>query len=345
MVSMVDLVNRWLGLGALDALGLEEAGEVEVGGGHLAVGHLPPRLQQRRLHVRLRVQVRARRLGGAGGELADALEDGVGDGLGRERHNQALLRQGRQVADHRVSLVLGVVDHDVEAGDGVVLAGGALEVAHLELGLGGGGLAASGQSILVPRLRLTHHRGGDVAGGDGSALHGEGHREAASAAAAVRDGAVLEAALRLQPAHHLLHGLIMASTNVKLHLVYIVSLAVDLLPALSPNRLEVVLHGRHLVALSLGGHLLTPLLRISRNEGRGETNHGSGTEDGNGSRCVRHGGNKVGIRTHHHLGGSASRALRRDHASGHRGARGHGGAGREADLRGSDGGDCGRHYL
>eukprot|EP00976_Prorocentrum_cordatum_P044570 902105-Prorocentrum_minimum.AAC.1 len=40
----------------LEALGLEQTGEVEVGGGHLAVGHRPANLVEGRLNVRLRVQ-------------------------------------------------------------------------------------------------------------------------------------------------------------------------------------------------------------------------------------------------------------------------------------------------
>lgn len=61
-------------------------------------------------------------LGSAGEQLADALEDGIGQGPGGEGDDEAVVRQGGQVGDHGISLVLGVVDHHIQAGHGVVLA-------------------------------------------------------------------------------------------------------------------------------------------------------------------------------------------------------------------------------
>ena len=68
----------------LHALALQQAGEVERGRRHLSPGDLEARGVERRLNVLLGVQVGAGRLGRAREELADALEDGVGERLGRE---------------------------------------------------------------------------------------------------------------------------------------------------------------------------------------------------------------------------------------------------------------------
>ena len=93
-------------------------------------------------------------------------------------------------------------------------------------------------------------------------------------------------------------------------------------------------------------NVVAPLLGIRRDKGGSKTNYGGTAEDGNRGGGVRNGRHEVGIRTHHHLGGSATRALGGDHTSGHRGTRGHRGASCEAGLRGSDRRrHCGSHYL
>lgn len=57
-------------------------------------------------------------------EFPNALEDGIRKRLGCKADDEPLLRQGAQVLDHAIDAILGVVDHHIQARDGVVAACG-----------------------------------------------------------------------------------------------------------------------------------------------------------------------------------------------------------------------------
>mmetsp|Transcript_9642 Transcript_9642/g.23925 ORF Transcript_9642/g.23925 Transcript_9642/m.23925 type:complete len:324 (-) Transcript_9642:182-1153(-) len=265
------------GLRALLAHGLQQAREVKLGGGHFALGDGEARALERLLYVRLGVQVRARGLGGAGEQLADALERGVVGRVGRKRDDEALVRQRRQVCDHGVSLVLRVVDHDVQARDRVVAPAHALQVQRLKLGRHRGRVAGGGAGLLKAARSLGSHGGADVAGAHGRAAQGQGDGQRACAAAAVGHRGAHHAALLVQPAQHLVHGLRVALADVQLHLVHVVSLTVNLVPALEAGGVEVVLDRLQLIATGLLHLLLAPLLWVGGHEQTSKTGDGSTT--------------------------------------------------------------------
>mmetsp|Transcript_2392 Transcript_2392/g.6031 ORF Transcript_2392/g.6031 Transcript_2392/m.6031 type:complete len:271 (+) Transcript_2392:333-1145(+) len=162
--------------------------------------------------------------------------------------------------EHASHLVVRIVDHDVEAGDGVVLAADGLEVEGDELGLDGGG-DPLGRNLVALAGLLDHH-GGDVAGGDLRALERHWDGEGASAAAAVADGLPLEPA-EAEPVQRYVDGLGVAVPDPLLDAVDVLGLVVvDAPPALEPFAFEVVADGAQLVAARLHGHVRPPLLRV-----------------------------------------------------------------------------------
>ena len=72
----------------------------------------------------------------------------------------------------------------------------------------------------------------------------------------------------------------MAVADVELHLVHLVRLAVDLLPAVEALGVEVVTDGRGLVAASLGHHVLSALVGIGRDEEAAQARDDDSAADG-----------------------------------------------------------------
>ena len=118
-------------------------------------------------------------------------------------------RAGRRRARH---LFGRVVDHDVDARDGVVLAAERLEVRRRE------GRALAQAQVRRTPLCLGRHRARDVRGDDGRAALGEWNGERADAAAGVAPGAVGQGLppVRVDPFQDLVHRLPVASPDIQL---------------------------------------------------------------------------------------------------------------------------------
>mmetsp|Transcript_11886 Transcript_11886/g.21426 ORF Transcript_11886/g.21426 Transcript_11886/m.21426 type:complete len:208 (+) Transcript_11886:907-1530(+) len=175
---------------------------------------------------------------------------------------------------HRVGLLLRVVDHHIQAGDGVVLASNRLEVHRLKGGRDGGKLVGLGGRGLVALRRLSRHSGGNVTCADGGAPQRQGDGEASCATACVSDGDALQAALLLKPRQYLLHRHGVPGADVQLHLVHLIRLAVDLLPPAETLRVEVVFHRLQLVAAGHLHLLLSPFLRVGSDQGSAQRSDG-----------------------------------------------------------------------
>mmetsp|Transcript_76414 Transcript_76414/g.181759 ORF Transcript_76414/g.181759 Transcript_76414/m.181759 type:complete len:246 (-) Transcript_76414:95-832(-) len=148
------------------------------------------------------------------------------------------------MAHHVVELLWWIVDEDINTADAVILAIQLLKVGRHELGHA---LLARGilESHFCPLLRLAHHRCADVAGRDKSAPLRERNGETASATSSVAH--LLAIHLLVEPRQNAVHGLGMTNTNVLLHWVDVLCLAVDLLPSVEALVVEVFLHHRLVV--------------------------------------------------------------------------------------------------
>ena len=256
------------------------------------------------------------------------------------------------MVDHAVDPVGGVVDHHVDASHHVVLPAALLEAERLKLGRDGRSLGASLDLLVVAHLSLADHGGGDIGRGDGRAAQREGDGEGAGAAPRVAHRLASHVHGR-GPAEDLVHGLLVAVADVELHLVHLVSLAVDLLPAAEALGVEVVADGGGFVAAGGGHHVLAALVGIGRHEeaarGRGDDGAAHGDTDtvgglGDGlGRGERGGGRREGRGsegTGGERGGGLGHLLGGIGALGHRlggddGAGNAGGHGRHADNIGT----------
>ena len=81
---------------------------------------------------------------------------------------------------------------------------------------------------------------------------GEWHGKTPRSAPAVRERHILDATVSVDPFEYFFHGLGVALTDVQLHLVHLVGLAIDLVPSVKALRFEVLLHRGELVAARLG---------------------------------------------------------------------------------------------
>mmetsp|Transcript_76564 Transcript_76564/g.216508 ORF Transcript_76564/g.216508 Transcript_76564/m.216508 type:complete len:327 (+) Transcript_76564:70-1050(+) len=205
--------------------GLEQPREVKLGGRHLLARDLEPRLPEGIYHCLLGVQVGARCLRRPGEQPAEGLEEGEVPRVGGEGDDEPLRRQRGEVAHHLGHLVGRVVDEHVDAQDRVVRPLEGLQVGRDEA-------RALREVRCGGALRgLGHHRLADVRGDDRGAPLGERQAKRAHAAAGVAEGlAGRGAAVRVDPAEHLVHGDGVPLADVHLHHVHLAVLAVDAAP-------------------------------------------------------------------------------------------------------------------
>ena len=149
------------------------------------------------------------------------------------------------MAHHLLGGLLGVVDEHIQADHRVVAAAEAFEIGGAELDALWAEISRCG-----PAARLVHHRLGEVAGGDAAGTElGQGKAEAADATAGIEEAAPSQIPLLLQPQQHLIHGFLVADADVPLHLIDLVAVAVDAIPALKARAVEVVADLRFLQSL------------------------------------------------------------------------------------------------
>lgn len=262
----------------LNALALEETREIKGSGRHLATLHLETSRLEGDFDVGFVVEVGARRLGRTREQLADALENEVGERLWREGDDELLGAQAGQVVDHAVDAILRVVNHDVDAGDHVVLAGALLETHGVKLGRLFRRLGTARDEFVVTTLRFAHHGRRNVARSHVRPLERQrnGQRSGTATRVAHRHASQI---LALHPVQNLIHSLLMSGTNIELHLVHIIRLTVNLIPPLKPSRVKVILHRSGFVATRFRHHALPSLARVRQHERRARAGENNRTSD------------------------------------------------------------------
>lgn len=212
--------------------GLKELREIEVRPCELLTSDLEASVLEGPSNILLLVKISPGGLGGSREELAKLLEPHEPPCLGSERKKNPPIRQTTKMLDHTHHLVGGVVDGDIDACHGVVVARDGLEVGGVELRIGD-------PHLLGPAVGLRAHGVADVARADVRPHLSERNGEAPHAAAAVAHALSFNVTVGLDPVDDLLDGLIVSRSNVELHAVDLVALGIDLIPAVEALSVEV----------------------------------------------------------------------------------------------------------
>ena len=136
---------------------------------------------------------------------------------------------------HLFGRLLWVMDEHIQAANRVEGAAQAFQVAgeEVELGHVEAGLAR-------PALRFLGHGLGDVACINRPSPHGRQRQaQAADAAAGVAEARLVQFSALLDPSQHFIDGFLVTDTDVALHLVHVITVAIDAIPAIKSRGFEI----------------------------------------------------------------------------------------------------------
>mmetsp|Transcript_3772 Transcript_3772/g.13410 ORF Transcript_3772/g.13410 Transcript_3772/m.13410 type:complete len:261 (-) Transcript_3772:315-1097(-) len=224
----------------LHSFALQDARKVKRRRRHLSSRHAKPSLLQRLFDFTFVVQVRSGRFTRPRKQFPNSLQNRIRQRFRRERNNQLLLTQRSQVPHHRGHAIVRIVNHNVDATHHVVLPSALFQPQRFKFRRDSWRLRSRGDALIIPRLRLANHTRRNIRSAHAGTSVRQRNRQRPSPSAGITHRHPVHV-LR-QPIQNLIDRLLMPLTDVQLYFVHLVGFAVNFLPSLESNFIEVIAH-------------------------------------------------------------------------------------------------------